>query len=397
MKLLVIGAGTVGAHLAQTAAKLAPFAEVVVADRQADRAEKLAHVIGGTPLVLDASDHGGLVEAMRAADMVASAIGPSTRFGMPTLRAAIEARRPYAEIGDDPRPTLAMLGLDGEAREAGVTALLGLGASPGISNMLAVAAGSRLDRVDRILTGWGSAGVDDDEDGFGPEVTAALEHWVEQASGRIPVLAGGRIVDEPPLAEVDVDYPGIGRVITRTIGHPEPVTLQRRFPELRDSLNVMDFSSYVFACLERAARMVDEGGSPRDAAALLLSLFREEEGETLLSRKAVSYAWHETQDRLSGKRWLPPLWALAEGESGGRATRKAASLNGYIPGGMGPMTGVPAAVVLAMLAAGETIAGPGVHTIDTAVPPDIFFARLAPFLFDASGTSPVEPVKIVEG
>lgn len=398
MKLLVIGAGTVGRHLARTAADIPPFTEIQVADRQHERAANVASSIGGSPVQLDAADHALLVSAMRSADVVASAIGPSTRFGMPTLRAAIEAGRPYAEIGDDPRPTLAMLGLDAEARAAGVTAVLGLGASPGIANMLAVEAGSRLDRVDRILTGWGSAGEQEDEDDswMGGEVTAALEHWVEQAAGTVPILKDGRIVEGKPLAEVTVDYPGIGRVRTRTIGHPEPVTLQRRFPELRDALNVMDFPSYIFASLERAARMVDDGASPKQGAEFLIKLLRDEPDDALLSRKAASYAWYEARDRLSGKRWLPPLWALAEGMMNGGPARVAASLTGQIPGGMGPMTGVPAAVTLAMLAAGKVECGPGVHTIETAVTPDAFFARLAHFLIDADGARPRSPVTLIE-
>lgn len=397
MKLLVIGAGTVGRHIVRTAAGLPPFTEILVADRDAERAAEVASSVGGSSLELDAGDHASLVTAMRSADVVASAIGPSTRFGMPTLRAAIEAGRPYAEIGDDPRPTLAMLGLDAEARAAGMTAILGLGASPGIANMLAVQAGARLGRVDRMLTGWGSGGAQDDEDDpLDGEVSAALEHWVEQAAGTIPILKDGEIVEGKPLAEIMVDYPGIGRVTTRTIGHPEPVTLKRRFPELRDALNVMDFPSYVFACLEKAAKLVDEGRSPREGAELLNKLFGNEPGDTLLSRKVVSYAWLEAQDRLTGKLWLPPLWALAEGAIEGRPARAAASLAGHIPGGTGPMTGIPAAVTIAMLASREVECGPGVHTMETAVTPDAFFARLAPFLVGPDGASPASPVTVIE-
>ena len=397
MRLMVLGAGTVGRHVGEAARALAPFTEVIFADRDHARAAAVAQPLGLQSMAVDASDNAALVAAMKSVDVVLSAIGPSTRFGVPTIRAAIEAGCLYAEIGDDPHPTLAMLALDEEARAAGFRAILGLGASSGISNMLAVEAGSRLDRVDRIITGWGSGGKEDDDDGtLSGDVTAALEHWVEQASGTIPVLRDGSITEVAPLANVEVDYPGIGKVTTRSIGHPEPVTLGRRFPELRHSVNVMDFSSYIFACLERAGELVDKGASPREGASLLLKLFKAQESDSVLSRKALSYAWNTAQDKMSGKKHLPALWALAEGEREGKAKRVAVSLAGTIPGGMGPVTGIPAAIVASMLAAGETKGSPGIQTVDTAVRPDAFFARIHPFLQNGDGGIPPSPFVVVE-
>jgi saccharopine dehydrogenase-like NADP-dependent oxidoreductase len=397
MRLMILGAGTVGRQIGVAARHLAPFTDIIFADREGARAEAVAQPLGLKSIALDAGDRDALVAAMSEVDAVVSAIGPSTRFGVPTLRAAIEARRLYADICDDPHPTQDMLALHDEAREAGVRALVGLGASPGISNMLAVEAGSRLDHVDSLYTGWGSAGRDDDEDGtLTGDVTAALEHWVEQASGTIPILRDGIITEVAPLANVEIDYPGIGKVVTRSIGHPEPVTLGRRFPTLRDSINVMDFSSYIFSCLERAGKAVDRGGTPREGAELLLKFLRAEEDDSLLSRKALSYAWHSAQDKLTGKRHLPPLWALAEGQRNGKRKKVAVSLAGTVPGGMGPVTGVPAAIVAAMLASGQTIGGPGVQTVDTALEPDIFFARLLPFLRLPDGSIPPAPFVVTE-
>lgn len=399
MKLFVIGAGSVGSHIASTAAILEPFSQIVVGDLNAQRAAAVAAIAGGSSVRLDATDHDALVAAMRSADVVVSAIGPATRFGLSTLRAAIAAGRPYAEISDDPYPTLEMLKLNAAAQAAGVTAILGLGASPGIASMLAVDAGSRLDEVNRILTGWGTGGSDEDSDdnefSLNVEVSAALEHWVEQASGTIPVLRGGEIVETAPLARVTVDYPGIGQVVTRTIGHPEPITLKRRFPELRESLNVMDFPSFIFRSLEKAAKTVDQSGSTRKGAELLLELFSGDTKGGLFSRKSMSYVWHETLDKLSRKHWLPPLWAIAEGSAGGRPARVAASLSGVIRGGTGRLTGVPAAVAVSMLATGDVACGSGVHTIETALTPDRFFSKLAPFIEGANGKPPAQATTVV--
>ncbi|MBW2087346.1 MAG: saccharopine dehydrogenase, partial [Deltaproteobacteria bacterium] len=58
-----------------------------------------------------------------------------------------EARCHYIDINDDWEPTLDMLKLDEEARQAGITAIIGMGASPGVSNLLAVKAMSLFDTI----------------------------------------------------------------------------------------------------------------------------------------------------------------------------------------------------------------------------------------------------------
>ena len=55
--------------------------------------------------------------------------------------AAIEAGAHYLDICDDWEPTLDMLELGERARARGVTAVIGMGASPGLTNLLAMKAG----------------------------------------------------------------------------------------------------------------------------------------------------------------------------------------------------------------------------------------------------------------
>ncbi|MFX6334884.1 hypothetical protein ABTF54_19665, partial [Acinetobacter baumannii] len=85
------------------------------------------------------------------------------------------------------------------------------------------------------LTFWGSGG--EEKEALGNGVTAALRHWVEQISMPIPVWRNGGIVSAKPLERVEVNYPGVGRVSTRLVGHPEAITLPRKYPSLRECLN----------------------------------------------------------------------------------------------------------------------------------------------------------------
>jgi len=393
MKLLVLGAGVVGKSIAQSAAAMPIFHSITVADYNLNRAQEVARLIGAQSIQVDASEHSSLVEAMKQADMVISAIGPATRFGVSTLRAAIEARRTYIDITDDPVPTLEMLKLDAEAKSAGVIAIIGTGASPGIANLLAVAAGRELDQVNRLLTGWGSGGDEgiEDDASLTQGTNAALQHWVEQCSGKIPTLIDGKIDFVESLQPMTVDFPGIGSVQGRTVGHPEPVTLKRRFPELKDAANVMNFSDFVFEGLQSAAKVVNQGGSAADGAKALAKYFGE--GADLGSSASI-FARTTIEDlvsKVTSKLWLPPLWALAEGKKNGHIVKVGAQLSGYIPGGTGPMTGIPCAVIASIIGSGLSPI-PGVHSVETAVDPDRFFATLCPFLRDEKGRSVENPI-----
>ncbi len=72
-----------------------------------------------------------------------------------------------------------MLDLDQEASNVGVTGIIGMEASPGISNLMAVKAMGCLDTVEDLLSGWGE---DDHERealeavGEGASFAAAIEH-----------------------------------------------------------------------------------------------------------------------------------------------------------------------------------------------------------------------------
>jgi len=134
-----------------------PFiAQIIIADRDRERAAAFAGACGpkASAVSLDAEDEDALRQLLRRADVVLNTAGPFYRFGIKVLRAAIEAGCHYLDINDDWEPTLEMLEMDERARRAGVTAVVGMGASPGISNLLAAKAMRRLDRVDAVYTGW---------------------------------------------------------------------------------------------------------------------------------------------------------------------------------------------------------------------------------------------------
>ena len=143
MRVLALGgSGGMGRFAVRTAAEMDSIESVIVADLNGDVAEAFAREVGpkAQGLGLDVTDADALRKAMQDVDAVINTVGPFFKFGPPVLRMAIECGRHYLDICDDWEPTLDMLALDAEAREAGISAVVGLGASPGVTNMLALVA-----------------------------------------------------------------------------------------------------------------------------------------------------------------------------------------------------------------------------------------------------------------
>lgn len=341
-------------HLTQTT-----DAHVVVADRDPSAAAARAEQLGprASSLELDLSDRRALLAALDDADLVLNLAGPYYRFGPTVLEAAIASGTDYLDICDDPAPTLEMLELHDAAASAGITAIVGMGASPGVSNLLGRVAGDRLDTVTRLTTGWPEDPSDEIADRTEP--SAATVHWVHQCTHPIQVLLDGGLRAVQPLQTVTVDYPGIGSGTVTTVGHPEAVTLHRAYPDLIDSRNVMVITPALHAELERTAALVASGVTDVDAARDLLH--RIQRTDLHAGGPAAPFPW---------------LFALAEGMLDGQPTSVGARLAAYPPGGMAGITGIPLAIVARFVAAGA-IDVVGVHPPETSVPAAIFFDELA--------------------
>jgi len=384
MRIIALGGcGGMGQFAVRTALTFDFVKEIVVADRNWERARTFAHKCGpkAVPLELDVQDKDALASALRGTDAALATVGPYYRFGMPILRAAIKAGCNYIDINDDWEPTLEMLELDEEARKAGITAIIGMGASPGLSNMLAVEAIRLLDDVDTVITGWGSPGGAESDSmpppGEGGSFGAATDHWLHQLTGEIRLWRGGKYADVRPLEAVEVDYPGVGKGTTYTVGHPEPVTLPRYFSSIRDSCNVMNFPGTTIATLRWLAGRVDRGEVSLADAIDWLNKLENEGAEELLANPPAGLI-EELMSADQSPPVLPALFGWAKGRSKGKPASAGATISSAPPGSMGAMTGIPMAIGLRMLAEGR-IERRGVFAPEAVIDPDVFFDELAPF------------------
>lgn len=362
MKVLVLGAGGMGSAAALTTAGF-PFVDsVVVGDLNRDAAERLAASIGdkASAVQIDVSDPLKLDTLFKNVDLILNTVGPFYRFGVPVLKAAIQAGKHYADINDDWQPTLEMLALNDSASAAGVTAVIGLGASPGISNMLALTAARHLDSVDVLLTGWDTLQAMDDPSALSETPTSAMIHWMHQTSGTIRIHSEGAQTEARPLQEFQFHYPGYGDAIVWSVGHPEPLTLPLTIP-LQFSANVMTGNRDLMTLLNMLSEQIDSGALTLEAAAqAFLDTVRPQADQPPVYTGAQ----------------LPSLFAVAFGQKSGQPMTAAASLRALPAGGMAGATGVPLAL-FAALAQNGSLSKAGVFAPEAIFTPDAFFDLLA--------------------
>jgi saccharopine dehydrogenase-like NADP-dependent oxidoreductase len=346
--LLILGAGGIGAAAAAFAAESPHVARLTIADLELSAAEAVAASLSkqAEAGAIDVTDETALAALLGRVDAVMNCVGPYYRFGPPVLAGAIAAGVTYIDVCDDWDATLTLLAQHDAARAHGVTAIIGMGASPGTANLIAAHVARAVEAPHTLITGWSL------EDDPGDPGGAANEHWLHQATGTIRVWRSGHYVDEAPLRELAVALPGWPSRRALTIGHPEAVTLPRAFPGLDTCLNVMTLTGGLEALLKRAVALVDQGLSFREAGLAAFADYITGAGPHLPE--------------------YPGVWALAEG-----ATDRAAA---WIPDygrldNIHTTTAAPAIAAFNLLMAGKRSSS-GVLTPEEAFEPATYFAEL---------------------
>ena len=152
---LIIGCGTIGSATARLALEDARFEHVVVADKDRQRAERLAGSLEGpaTALELNCQQDDQVLRSLTGISVVLNTTGPFSRDTLSLMRTVIEAGVAYADINDDVETLQSVFEseyLDSLAKHRGVGVLPGLGASPGQTNVLARHLASRMDAVEEV-------------------------------------------------------------------------------------------------------------------------------------------------------------------------------------------------------------------------------------------------------
>ncbi|HEX5586531.1 MAG TPA: hypothetical protein VFZ17_04435 [Acidimicrobiia bacterium] len=153
--VLIAGLGDVGVRTARQLLDTPGIDHVYVAARSQKHADTVASALhdGATPWEL--SHHDPVFPD--GVDAIASALPPHDDLTL--AQAALRAGISFASASDDANELNALVGLDADARAAGLRVLVGCGLAPGLSDVLARHAAGALDAVDEIhVARWGVAG-----------------------------------------------------------------------------------------------------------------------------------------------------------------------------------------------------------------------------------------------
>lgn len=271
MRCIVLGgAGDVGSRAVEDLSSSPGVELVTIADRAIEAAEQLASRLSGAGAkvvarAVNAADPSDLTRAIRGHDVAASALGPFHRYEAPAVAACLEAGVDYASVCDEYQAADEVIErFDARARQAGRTAITGLGVSPGLTNLIARHFHGTFQPLERVrvavyqpLTAGGGEAV--------------LRHMLFIMQGDIAVWRGGGRRAVKALGEhVDVEFPSFGRIRTWNMGHAEPVTLPRFLPGLVDCEFFMGYGRGARLFVEPARRGLFSSARRRDVAIRLL-------------------------------------------------------------------------------------------------------------------------------
>jgi hypothetical protein len=142
----LVGAGAVGGRAARQLVDTPDLERLLVTDADAGRAAFVADLMGERAEAVAWSTGDPIPDGVRGV-AIALPAGPDHET---LARLAIERGIPCVSCSDAPEVAESLLGLDADARAAGVSIVAGAGFAPGLSDVLAALAASLVDEVDEI-------------------------------------------------------------------------------------------------------------------------------------------------------------------------------------------------------------------------------------------------------
>jgi Saccharopine dehydrogenase NADP binding domain len=231
MRVLILGgAGLMGAGTVRDL--LSPLSSgidrVIAVDVSAPRLAALAHEIADRRLEIraaDISDPASLRTVLSECDLCINGVPTFAGKQMALFEACLDAGRTYVDYGGMGVYTVRQKAEHARWAKAGVTAVIGLGADPGTSNVICRAVADRLERIERIRLYWAAAKIGPESPVLVPPYNLATV-LAEYANPSQQFL-DGRLREVPPrsgVETIELSEP-FGRTTFMHSQHSEPLTV----------------------------------------------------------------------------------------------------------------------------------------------------------------------------
>ena len=213
---------------------------VGIAGRNLEKAKAFAKPFKddrAVPMKFDARDQAALVKELKNWGAVINSAWYD--LNVPITEAAIKAGIHYIDLGGLYHQCVRQLKLDKQAKDAGVTCVLGTGSTPGTMNVMGMYGASKLDRIHKVLLRSSGAVVSGGEpDKFVPPY--AVRTIFDEFSMDAPILRDGKIKFVPALTGLERSefIPPVGVVEGYYTIHSELVTMPQT---LGKGVKEMDF------------------------------------------------------------------------------------------------------------------------------------------------------------
>jgi len=223
MRVLSLGgAGAVCQHATRDLAEYSSFDQIVIGEVDVAAAEKLAAEIGDPRVTVrrvDAEDYDGLVAACREVDVVLN--GLPWKYDLAVTRACVEAGVSGLDVSTEED----QWDYDAAAKEKDIVFIPGLGATPGITNVMARRGADLLDELEEVQINFAAFRCPAPSMGllitllweFDPTIESRLYYKDGQFHSVSPFEGAKRVHFPGPIGEQEVYY----------IPHPETRTLPK--------------------------------------------------------------------------------------------------------------------------------------------------------------------------
>ncbi len=360
MKAIILGgAGAMAAVAIRDLLEFADDVSITVADtRQIDfRNTRIRSVIA------DVRDENSTTRIIDGHDVVINCV--TYYFNVDVMKAALRARVPYVDLGGLYHGTHKQFALHEDFVRAGATALLGMGSTPGITNVMAGALARKMDSVTELHVRV--AAVDESVTGPLP-VPYALDTVLDEFALQPMVFTGGQAVAVPPMSGAEkIEFPSpVGKAEAVYTLHSEVAMFPRSFPGLKEASFKVAFAQDF---TQKMKFLVQLGFASRD------KLVRDVSPREMLLAAAAKQPAPDTEPQdcdvlrvtARGIKAGKEITAVAESVIHPHPVWKMAA--GSLD------TGVPLSIAAQMLAKGS-VKTPGVLCPEISVPQDAFFQEL---------------------
>lgn len=322
IRVAVLGSSGGGDHLASILAEDPRVSEIVRGD-----------AVDPSPAVLSSSVIVGPRAATPEEERAAAA-------------AAIAAGVPYLSTSASPEVYEALINLHGEAVRAGSCVLTGMSWSPGLSNLMAVLACSRLDSTRRLRIAWAASSA-------GQTSQAALARGAGALNGDAPVIEAGSLRSEDAGSRQELVFmpEPVGWISLHLARATEPLTVPRTIDGLSE--------------------MMVLGGLVEPLGNALVSL-----GGGFAGGSSVASTWSQGLVSVAGKFKPPRPWSALRVDATGKKDGKMEVVSLGIVDNLANLLTAPV-VVGALTLAEMPDRKSGVLAPEDVFGPENFFRRLA--------------------